>query len=419
MHPLQISKQQEDFLKKFYHKIQETSQQLRYKNSIKYTIEHCSHDIIEKTTVYRYIPQPIQSWIHGQPQTDTTCRKIHLQIQGRSVSIYIFSFSRYSEKKYQKIVHLMKQWLEIASIYASKTCASHLDIYLYLTPFRKELANMQSRQPLDEMQINTASTTSCMRENSILIFREEEWFKVFIHETFHCLGLDFSDKNTEVVDKKILDLYVGCDPSLDVRFYETYCEIWATIINILFVMVYRGGTSKTRVRSHYRIPSRASTYKRKVALLGLSSSSWNLRYFINSLNKERKYTMNQVAKLLQHYGITYTQLIGLEEITEKYREKTQIFAYYVLKSVIFFSMNDFWKWTEKNGFSLNFPKKTDESMLEFFQLVERNYNNPEFIEELGKGVSATTSMKMTVYGDYFSQGGRKQHTNKKGITLAF
>ena len=40
--------------------------------------------------------------------------------------------------------------------------------------------------------VNTAFTYTCNRNNVIHIYRQEEWFKVLIHETFHNLNMDFS-----------------------------------------------------------------------------------------------------------------------------------------------------------------------------------------------------------------------------------
>ena len=39
---------------------------------------------------------------------------------------------------------------------------------------------------LNTSHVNSAYTYAC-REDTMTIFRQEEWFKVFIHETFHCM----------------------------------------------------------------------------------------------------------------------------------------------------------------------------------------------------------------------------------------
>lgn len=324
-----------------------------------------------------------------------------MEIGNRKVVLYLIDFSRNSEKKYRQISMLVKRWLHVVSEYASDKCAAQLSIYLYLTPFKKVVG--ESGEHMDVMQINTASTTSCMAENTILIFRKEEWFKVFIHETFHCMGLDFSAENTDMVDKQIKDLYVGCDPSLDVRFYETYCEVWATIMNILFIMCEGGGIhppGKMTRGGGVKMPVRHLKTRK-------SRDVTNLGFFVRSLDKERKYAMYQTAKVLEHYGMTYRQLVGLEPTEEKYREKTQIFAYYVLKSNILFFMCGFWDWVETVAhFSLDFPKSRG-GMESFFRLIREKYQDADYIRELEgielqKNSKKYRSMKMSVHGDFFS-----------------
>jgi hypothetical protein len=401
MEKLRFNRSQEEFIKSLYNKICDNT-----KTNHREKIAPFSLDIVKNNPEFRYIPQPIQSWISAKERS-IFCKKVEFEIQHRKVTIYLIDFSRNSDKKYQQMVRLIKQWLSIVSEYASEKCAATLSIYLYLTPFKKEIS--EPGVPMDLMQINTASTRSCMADNSILIFRKEEWFKVFIHETFHCSGLDFSSENTDEIDWQIRKLYVGCDPCLDVRFYETYCEVWATVINILFIMC--GGMARSLEGGKtWRRKPQPGTRK--------SRERWNLGGFIRSLDKERKYSMYQTAKVLAHDGITYRQLIGLNTSTspeKKYREKTQIFSYYILKSNIMFFMCGFWDWVENVAhFSLDFPKKEGDNngmgnngMKSFFVLIRDKYNNTKYIEELenidiNKDSKKYKSMKMTVHGDFFS-----------------
>ena len=39
--------------------------------------------------------------------------------------------------------------------------------------------------------------------SEIIIFRNEEWFKVFVHETFHLFGVDFSNMSNLKKSKDI------------------------------------------------------------------------------------------------------------------------------------------------------------------------------------------------------------------------
>ena len=107
---------------------------------------------------------------------------------------------------YQRYTESICMWLYILNIYSSKECAKNLTIYIYLTSLKKTLPN-SNIHILDEINVNTAFTTTCPRDSEIVVFRKEEWFKVLIHETFHNLGLDFSSMDSESSRQFILKLF--------------------------------------------------------------------------------------------------------------------------------------------------------------------------------------------------------------------
>jgi hypothetical protein len=51
----------------------------------------------------------------------------------------------------------------------------------------------------------------------------------------HSFGLDFSHHECSHIDKKILGLF---PLNVDVRIYETYCEMWAELLNIMFIVFH-------------------------------------------------------------------------------------------------------------------------------------------------------------------------------------
>ena len=81
------------------------------------------------------------------------------------------------------------------------------------------------------MNVNTAFTTTCPSDSEIVVFRKEEWFKAFMHETIHNFGLDFSNMNNEMVNTYILDIF---KVRSKVNLFEAYTEFWAEIMNALF-----------------------------------------------------------------------------------------------------------------------------------------------------------------------------------------
>ena len=73
-------------------------------------------------------------------------------------------------------------WLKIAFQYAPLKCSKTLKIYGFLTPFKKQLPGNQFTV-ISQNHCNSAVTTSCIPHGEIIVYRAEEFIKVFIHET--------------------------------------------------------------------------------------------------------------------------------------------------------------------------------------------------------------------------------------------
>ena len=168
-------------------------------------------------------------------------------INNKSLVEIIYSFSLYDRKitiifivenddieyninVYTDYVDSIILWLFILNKYSSKNCSANLIIYLYFTSLKKTFPKT-NLEILDEINVNTAFTTTCPKDSEIVVFRKEEWFKVLIHETFHNFGLDFSDMNTSDSTDFILSIL---KVDSQVNLYESYTETWAEIINISF-----------------------------------------------------------------------------------------------------------------------------------------------------------------------------------------
>ena len=109
-------------------------------------------------------------------------------------------------KIYNNYVDYMLVWLYIVNKYASRSCSTELKIYIYHTSLLKILPS-SNINILNENNINTAFTRTCPKDSEIVVFRKEEWFKAFIHETFHNFGLDFSDMNQSACNSRILSIF--------------------------------------------------------------------------------------------------------------------------------------------------------------------------------------------------------------------
>ena len=105
------------------------------------------------------------------------------------------------------------------------------------------------------------------------------------------------------------------------------------------------------------------------------------------LQCEILYSGFQCTKILQHYQMTYYDLIQLEcpkakEARKKYNEKTNILAYYVIKCIFLFHVNSFVQWCVKNNGGLTKIlgfKNENANVLHFIHLIQILYRERQFI----------------------------------------
>ena len=96
-------------------------------------------------------------------------------------------------------------WLCYVQPFIRKNCSKKMDIFIWFSNEKKQM--IQNEKHFTTKHANSAFTTSCKIETSIYIYRKEEWFKVFIHETFHNFGLDFSYVLDHNCDETLREIY--------------------------------------------------------------------------------------------------------------------------------------------------------------------------------------------------------------------
>ena len=313
----------------------------------------------------------------------------HFSLFGRTIKvIFVIEEDNIEEKieTYNKHVESIVMWLYIINQYASKQCANSLIIYFYFTSLEKKLPTTNIHI-LDEINVNTAFTTTCPKDSEIVVFRKEEWFKVFMHETFHNFALDFSDMNNNEPHKCILDIF---KVESNVNLYEAYTEFWAEIMNALFCSFF--------------------SLKNKHDMEEFLS---NAEFFINF---ERTYSFFQLVKTLDFMGLTYKDLYSESEISSLnrenlYKERTHVLSYYIIKTVLINNYQGFLSWCKTNNLSLLQFKKTIKNQLDFCKFIENNYKSnsmlhgitetKDFLKELRKkskktNLYALSNLRMSI-----------------------
>ena len=278
----------------------------------------------------------------------------------RKIKIYFITETNDIEANidiYNKYLKSVAMWLCILNIYSSKECSKRISIYFYLTSLEKVLPR-SNIVILDEINVNTAFTTTCPVDSEIVVFRKEEWFKVFIHETFHNFGLDFSMMNNNDITKCVLDIF---KVNSLVNGYEAYTEFWAEIINALFC-------------SFYSLKD----------INDINEFLSNSELFINF---EITYSLFQLTKTLDFMGLSYNDLYSNSKqsviVRENlYKEKTNVLSYYIIKTILLNNYQGFLSWCNSNNLSLLNFKKTTGNLNEFCLFIHKNYKKRELLNNI-------------------------------------
>ena len=313
----------------------------------------------------KYLSREMREYIKHDSKKIVT---FECKINQREIRLFFILFKKHCSEEsivyYKTYAHRVFMWLHMTSLHS--TCIESLDIYVYLTPFKKELPQNKS-EVIGPIHANTGYTYRCEKKNEIVIYREEEWFKVFIHETMHAFGNDFdidtldNDNNSMKHLKKIFSL----PQDIEIRMSETYSEIWARIMNVAFQTYFKNPPS---------LESRSVKEFKK-----------NFEFY---LNLESVFSLYQCIKILDFMGVNYQVLIGDSDHSKKmmrsfYRENTNVFAYYVLTSILLHNNgNDFFSWCVKiNGTGLNmFKMKATQH--EFIRLIASCYKQNDLLQKI-------------------------------------
>ena len=264
----------------------------------------------------------------------------------------------YQIELYNEYIEKILVWYYIINEYSSKTCSKKLSLFLYFTSLKKQLP-ASNVHILNQNNVNTAFTYTCPIDSEIVVFRQEEWFKVLMHESFHNFALDFSDMNIQQCTQKILSIF---KVDSKVNLFEAYTECWAEIMNAVF----------------------CSFYSLKQEEVHVDDFISNFDFFINF---ERTYKFFQMIKTLDFMGLTYKDLYSstahsLAMRETLYKEDSNVLAYYIITTILLNNVQGFLSWCDKNNLSLLQFKKTTSNIDSFCKFIEKNYKSRSMLSSV-------------------------------------
>jgi hypothetical protein len=268
--------------------------------------------------VFNHMNPQLRVSVENQMKHTFSC-EIFVQ---KTIKIYISTENNEDTENINKYFYLVIIWLHIViNHYASSICMSQpLSIYIMLSDLKKLLPSgecLEDQCVIKNTSVNTGYSSSCRH---IVIYRKEEWLKVFIHETIHNFNLDFSScyQYQEANIKKIFGIN---NDRLYTRLYEAYTESLARMIKALFV-----------------------TYEQ------FSSSTINADDFVkkahDNITLEQINAYFQVAKIIKYQKLSLNK--NMSNFGE-YREDTANLSYYFMVCIIYSDFQDYIQWIRKNN----------------------------------------------------------------------
>ena len=260
---------------------------------------------LNKYLASKYVPHSIKTYIDKTKAFETSLRFI---LDNIDITILIYDYKRYPFiNNTDSRLFLIFAWLSIC-LQNNKGNLKQLTIYLYQTDFIKKFPKQSDTIDVINVNSGVSSFNHTDNHNTIIIYRREEWFKVFIHETMHA----FKYQPTELQENKFKILFQN-SLSREVLISESYVEIWARYITCAFAS-YMQSTNLHNFKVH-------------------------MKFYINL---ETLFAIFQSKRILQHMGLTYNDLISPDKsrLKAKFKEKTNVFAYYIITGVFFSNIWD-------------------------------------------------------------------------------
>lgn len=149
--------------------------------------------------------------------------------------------------------------------------------------------------------------------NSIVIYREEEHQKLILHEMIHALDIDSKYYNLNKINK-----FFNINRNNQIN--EAFTEFWT---NIIYTILW-------------------------------TIQNQNKRRLLLNLENEINFSFLQIAKIISHFRFDTAEDLLLEKnITNKFKQDTNVFSYYIVKGCLLENYELWCNHTQKRLFNIN------------------------------------------------------------------
>lgn len=318
--------------------------------------------------ISRFFPKHIEEYLLKE---HAHYKYFHFTIKNRHFKIHVYEYNKKDAFNAEDIEYI-KSWFTMISNYAPSNCSTNLNVHLFLTPITKYLPKEKNTM-IEPKHVNSAYTYGCSQHNKIIIYRFEEWKKVLLHESFHTFNFDFHSNNFNDLRMTLKNIF---NVHSDYEIYETYCETWATLWSCAYKSFY---LTQITGKQMLFIP-----------------------YMETLIAYEQQFATLQSNKIMANFDFNYKMLI--QGNASNYRENTNVFCYYILKSLCLININAFLSVSSKcmnNPFNIVFDSHCEQSLIQFFKThidndISKKINT--YMEKYAKNSKYTTIGRMTLFG---------------------
>jgi len=306
----------------------------------------------------------------------------HIPFKDKNIVINVINYSKISQKLITNIDNLIKNMIAqiylISTLTKNHSCSRNsLTISLFLTPFKREIEKSQEKI-LGASNTNGGFCYGCISNGEIIIYRQQEVFKVFTHELIHNFGVDKyiwdfmsyvkveNSKQNKLYNKFINNFNLNKDN--DVGIQECLVEFWGVFFNnAIYSFIYLKNCNLSEYNEKFKV------YKQT---------------FETIMNFEIVHSFLQTTKIIYHNRLTYLSMLSNNK-TPIYREQTHIFSYYMLKLFLIFDYKEFVNSqisiTNNNLLFFSKSLKNMQTFFDYLILISRNNSvilNFKFMREI-------------------------------------
>jgi len=304
-------------------------------------------------TQSQYFPSEIQNYICKCSLTKQT---LEFKVRERKVFVNVYEMKGVKGTTHfnlDKYLDPLGLWFSLMDLITPKSNVNTtLTVDIYLTSFKKKMPRFG--EAFTSSHVNSALTYICNKHGEIIIYREEEWFKVLLHECIHSYCLDFSG-----ADQRLMKSYLFKTFPIQVQdalYSETYAEVWAEIMNCAILSFHQ-----IQKPSHYR------------------EFSLYLNFY---MQVEIVHSIFQANKILSRYYLSFRQL---REKYTQWTQETHVYEYHIMKTILLFSFDKFLIWCHKhNGSDLIPFKNTGTNIMLLCDLIKESFENKDFLSKVKK-----------------------------------